>query len=122
MARQARTVAAVFTLVLLVPAGIASAEVTVAEYRKMRNDPVVTLYLSGVIQGLEWYDAAVQKNGTPRVFCAPGTPGLNRDRYVKTLDNFLEAPGGAAVIKSNPPIGNALMLAMTQAFPCPKKP
>jgi hypothetical protein len=99
----------------------AGAEVTVAEYRKLKDDPVVTLHVSAMIQGIDSYDAALAKTGSPRAFCAPRTAALNRDKYLKTLDAFLASPAAAAVIKSNPSIGEALMLAMTKAYPCARK-
>jgi len=115
-ARAIVSVAAFLALLTVVPT--AHAEMTASEFMQNLNTPTkrpfIMMYLHGLSEGLEWYNAQVLQNGGRRLFCPPQNVAFTMDQYVDVMKRFLdEAPN-----QNGMPAGIVLLRALESALPC----
>lgn len=117
--RFARGILGVAIIVaVLATAPTAYAEMTASEF--MQNfdaptkRPLILMYLHGLSEGLEWYNAQVRQNRGQMLFCPPQNLAFTMDQYADVMKRFLnEAPNQNAM-----PAGVVLLRALQWALPC----
>jgi hypothetical protein len=74
------------------------------------------IYLSGIMQGLQTYNAIQVADKQRVIFCIPATLAVTEDQADEILSRWEEPQRGQSVDKL--PIGLGLIYALSEAFPC----
>jgi hypothetical protein len=92
-----------------------SARDSIDKYRK--NDPQISLFLNGLLQGFEWANSFLHTANRPEIFCEPEKLALTVNQEVDILNRYIEENP----TYSNYPVGAVLLQALRDAFPCSKR-
>lgn len=88
---------------------------TVEQYQKVRDDPRIRSYISGIGEGILYANESLELDKTTRLYCPPSNLALNVDNEYQMID---------ATLKSNPTlpkttsIAAIIVEAMRKTFPC----
>jgi hypothetical protein len=105
------------SIVVLVLAAPAPADVTVRKYATIKNTEALQTYIGGVGAGYAWANARLTATGRPPLYCEPEDAALAQDNYVQLLAEAIKDNGGT--VSSDTPIALLLLLKMIQTYPCP---
>jgi hypothetical protein len=98
----------------------ARAEVSAMEFLRMidggRQDDrtVALLSINNLINGFGWYQAYLEQQELPTIYCPPRRLAITPDQAVDIMRRFVENKRESR----NYPYGLAVLLAMQDAFPC----
>jgi hypothetical protein len=97
----------------------ARANMTLESYEDDMKNPqkssLAEIYISGVVEGFFWANAADQAQNRPPLYCQPG-------KLILTLDQQLQIFNAYVKSKTFPPdmqVGIITLLAFRDTFPCP---
>jgi Rap1a immunity proteins len=95
----------------------AHAEMTASEFMRNFNSPekpLIMMYLHGLSEGLDWYNAQVLHDHGRRYFCPPDNLAFTIDQYADVFKRYVDqSPNQSAM-----PAGMVLLRALEWALPC----
>jgi hypothetical protein len=119
-----RTCNALLAAVLLFASCVASADIDIALYRKLRASDAkspardtLRVYVSGLKDGLEMSNGFLMNQGKPQVFCSPSNLALNVENYLQFIDESLSATRDGP-LKETYPISLVVVQLLQSKFPC----
>jgi len=72
------------------------------------------MYLHGLSEGIQWYNADVSNRHRSILFCPLGNVAFTMDQYISIFNRFLdESPNRGGM-----PAGAVLLMALEWALPC----
>ncbi len=91
-----------------------TAKDVLAKLESSSDEDMWKLYVNGIVDGLQWANAAAANRGDQPLFCQPGKLSLSFEQPIEILKNYVaEHPRNA-----DAPVGLALLYAMKYTFPC----
>jgi hypothetical protein len=107
------------------------AAITIREYGKiiearrprlMSRFDILVQHLGGVVEGLEWANAYLQRRGQKPIYCRPAGIRLGMTEVISMIEAEMRVPSIRNLEKYRPdtPIEGVLMTALRARFPCPK--
>lgn len=105
----------VLVVALFLPS-IAQAEMDLESFRALKGqyEGQNYLYLSGILQGVQWSNTALAFGNKTPLFCLP--PGF--DYSVKTVGQLVQESTNKAAVSPDTPIGMVMVSVLSGGFPC----
>jgi hypothetical protein len=113
----------IIAIVLVLPS-VATASISLAQYRAaMKSDATTNVaqsYVIGLGGGIVWANARLAAQNEPRLFCPPRKLALDGRIIESLLDQETRDPSNNTDYPDDTPIGLILVNALVNRFPCNK--
>ena len=97
----------------------AFAEFLVKDYKQLKENDAMKIYVEGLGQGFSWANVVMKKETNKSLFCQPGKLALGRDNFIRILNDEIKRQEIDRFDKTQEaPIEMILLLGLKNTFPC----
>jgi len=109
----------IIIFIILLIAVNASAELTIKEYLKDKNNRDVAIFISGLAVGMGWVNTELRMTKRQPLFCIPEKLVLNVKNYQEILDRLIQEMRETRTSRDDEyTVGLILLEGLKETFPC----